>query len=184
MLCFQPKKHKTGRGETSRIHSRTIYLHEHDVHDTENPPSVYGEDTFGDNTAQDDPVLQEDSMEYILGDNGLPIGWLTYKPSFTGTTHEGNVSDLWKAWHEEGVDVITKYGEHSNKWHATWTAAEVNQYNRLHFIIDHILEEVGGNMDLLTATLRQMDGEKGGAKLSTVYTRIKNIIKLESPMKH
>jgi hypothetical protein len=24
-------------------------------------------------------------------------------------------------------------------------------------------------MDLLTATLRQMDGEKGGAKLSTVY---------------
>jgi hypothetical protein len=64
------------------------------------------------------------------------------------------------------------------------TAAEVKQYNRLRFIIDHIVEEVGGNTDLLTATLIQMYGEKGGAKLSTVYTRIKNIIKLESPMKY
>jgi hypothetical protein len=91
---------------------------------------------------------------------------------------------LWKAWHKEGVDVITKCGEHSKKWRATWTAAEVNQYNRLRFIIDHIVEEVGGNTDLLTATLIQMDGEKGGAKLSTVYTRIKKIIKLESPMNY
>jgi hypothetical protein len=101
-----------------------------------------------------------------------------------GTTYEGNVSDLCKAWHEEGVDVITKCGEHSKKWRATWTAEEVNQYNRLRFIIDHIVEEVGGNMDLLPATLKQMDGEKGGAKLSTVYTRIKNIIKVESPLRH
>jgi hypothetical protein len=52
-----------------------------------------------------------------------------------GTTYEGNVSDLWKAWNEEGVDVITKCGEHLKKWRATWTAAEVNQYNRLRFII-------------------------------------------------
>jgi hypothetical protein len=43
---------------------------------------------------------------------------------------------------------------------------------------------VGGNMDLVTATLKQMDGEKGGATFSTVYTRIKKIIKMESPLKH
>jgi hypothetical protein len=136
------KKHKTGRVETSSIHPRTLYLNVQrtDVSDRANPPSVYGGDTFGDNTAQEDPVVQEDSMTYILGDNGLPIGWLTYKPSFMGTKYEGNVSDLWKAWHEEGVDVITKYGEHSKKWLATWTAAEVKQYNRLRFIIDHIVE--------------------------------------------
>jgi hypothetical protein len=65
------KKHKTGRGETSRIHPRTLYLYEQrtDVRDRANPPSVYGEDTFGGNTAQEDPVVQEDSMKYILGDN-------------------------------------------------------------------------------------------------------------------
>jgi hypothetical protein len=39
-------------------------------------------------------------------------------------------------------------------------------------------------MELVSATLKQMDGEKGGAKLSTVYTRIKKIIKVESPLKH
>jgi hypothetical protein len=115
------KKHKRGRGETSRTHPRTIYLHglRTDVSDMTNTPSVHGEDTFGDNTAQEDPIVQEDSMQYILGDNGLPVGWLTYKPSFMGTKYEGNVSDLWKAWHEEGVDVITKYGEHSKNWRAT-----------------------------------------------------------------
>jgi hypothetical protein len=101
-----------------------------------------------------------------------------------GTKYEGNVSDLWKAWHKEGVDVITKCGEHSKRWCATWTAAEIKQYNRLRFIIDHIVKQLGGNMDLVNATLKQMDGEKGGAKLSTVYTRIKNIIKVESPLKH
>jgi hypothetical protein len=101
-----------------------------------------------------------------------------------GTTYEGNVSDLWKAWHEEGVDVIKKCGEHWKKWRATCNTSEVNHYNRLSFIIDHIVEEVGGNTDLLTATLIQMDGEKSGVKLSTVYTRIKKIIKLESPMKY
>jgi hypothetical protein len=59
------KKHKTGRGETSRIHPRTLYLNEQrtDISDRANPPSVYGEDTFGDNTAQDDPVVQKDSMK-------------------------------------------------------------------------------------------------------------------------
>jgi hypothetical protein len=51
-------------------------------------------------------------------------------------------------------------------------------------LISHIVEELGGHTDLLTATLIQMDGEKCGAKLSTVYTRIKKIIKLESPMKY
>jgi hypothetical protein len=101
-----------------------------------------------------------------------------------GTKYEGNVYDLWKAWHGEGVDVITKCGEHSKKWRATWTAAEVNQYNRLRFIIDHIVEQVGGNMDLVTAKLKQMDEEKGGATFSTVYTRIKKNIKVKSPLKH
>jgi hypothetical protein len=33
-------------------------------------------------------------------------------------------------------------------------------------------------MDLVTATLKQMDGKKGGAKLFTVYTRINKIIKV------
>jgi hypothetical protein len=91
---------------------------------------------------------------------------------------------LWKAWHEEGVDLITKCGEHSKKWHDTWTAAEVKEYNRLRFIIDHIVEQVGGNMDLVTSMLKQMDEEKGEAKFSTVSTRIKKIIKVESPLKH
>jgi hypothetical protein len=63
------------------------------------PPSVHDEDTFGDNTAQEGPLVQEYSMKYILGDNGLPIGWLNYKPFFMGTKYEANVSDLWKAWH-------------------------------------------------------------------------------------
>jgi hypothetical protein len=128
--------------------------------------------------------VQENSMKYILGFNALPICWLTYKPSFMETKYEGDVSDLWKAWHEEGVDVITKYGEHSKKWRATWDAAEVKQYNRLCFIIDHIVEQVGRNMELVSATLKKMDGEKGGSKLSTVNTRIMNIIKVESPLKH
>jgi hypothetical protein len=74
--------------------------------------------------------------------------------------------------------------QRSKKWRATWTAAEVKQYNRLRFIIDRIVEQAGGYMDLVTATLKQMDGEKGGEKMSTVYTRIKNITKVESPLKH
>jgi hypothetical protein len=128
-----PKKHKTGRGETSRIHPRSICLQglHTDVGDRANPPSVHDEDTFGDDTAQEDHIVQEDSMTYILGDNGLSIGWLTYKPSFMGTKYEVNVSDLWKSWHQEGVDVITKCGERSKKWRATWTAADVKQYNRI-----------------------------------------------------
>jgi hypothetical protein len=105
-------------------------------------------------------------VEYILGDNGLPIG------------------DLWKAFHEEGVDIITEYGDHSNKLCATWTAAEVKHYNRLHFIIYHIVEQLVGNMNLASALLKHMDGEKGGAKFTTVYTRIKNIINVKSPLKH
>jgi hypothetical protein len=63
-------------------------------------------------------------VKYILGDNGLPISWINYKPSFMETKYGGNVSDLWKAWHEEGVDVITKCGYHSKKRRATWTAEE------------------------------------------------------------
>jgi hypothetical protein len=90
------KKHKTGRSETSRIHPRTLCLQGllTDISDRENPPSFHDEDTFGDDTVQEDPLVQEYSMKYILGDNGLPIGWLTYKPSFMGTTCEGNISDL------------------------------------------------------------------------------------------
>jgi hypothetical protein len=56
--------------------------------------------------------------------------------------------------------------------------------NRLLFIFDHIVKQVGGNMDLVSETLKKIDGEKGGAKFSTVYTRIKKIIKVESPLKH
>jgi hypothetical protein len=100
------------------------------------------------------------------------------------TNYEGKVSNLWKAWREEGVDVITKYGEHSNTWCVRWAATEVKHYNRLRFIIDHIVEQVGVNMDLVNAMLKQIDGEKGGEKLYTVYTRIKEIIKVESPLKH
>jgi hypothetical protein len=180
------KRHKTGRGGTSSIHPRTLCAQGllTDIRDMAEPPSDHDEDTSGDDTAQDESLVQEDSMEYILGDNGLTIGWLTYKPSFMETKYGGNVSDLWKAWHKEGVDVITKYREHSKKWCVTWTAAEVKQYNRLCFIIDHIVEQVGGNMDLVSAMLKQMGGEKGEEKLSTVYTRIKNIIKVESTLKH
>jgi hypothetical protein len=39
-------------------------------------------------------------------------------------------------------------------------------------------------MDLVSATLKHMDGDKGREKVSTVYTRIKKIIKVESPLKH
>jgi hypothetical protein len=41
---------------------------------------------------------------------------------------------------------------------------------------------VGGDMNLVSAMLKQMDGEKGGAKVYTIYTRIKKIIKVESPL--
>jgi hypothetical protein len=70
------------------------------------------------------------------------------------------------------------------KGHASWTATEVRHYNRLCFIIDHIVEKVDGNMDRVRVTLQQMDDEKGGANLSTVYTRFKNIIKVEPPLKY
>jgi hypothetical protein len=59
--------------------------------------------------------VQEHSVKYIIGDDGIPNGWLNYKPSLMETTFGGSVSDLWKAWHEEGVDVVTKYGGHSKK---------------------------------------------------------------------
>jgi hypothetical protein len=39
-------------------------------------------------------------------------------------------------------------------------------------------------MDLVSVTLKHMDGEKGGAKFSTAHTRIKKIIKVEPPLKH
>jgi hypothetical protein len=96
------KRHKTGRGETSSIHPRTLCTQVllTDISDRANPPSDHDEDTVGDD-AQEETLVQEDSMEYILGDIGLPIGWLTYKYSFMETKYGGNVSDLWKAWHEE-----------------------------------------------------------------------------------
>jgi hypothetical protein len=70
------KKYKTGRGETSGIHPINIYLQGllTDVSDRASPPSVHDEDTFGDDNAQEDPLVQKDSMKYILGDDGLPIG--------------------------------------------------------------------------------------------------------------
>jgi hypothetical protein len=48
------KKHKTGRGETSCIHPRTIWLQGllTDTSDRANPPPVHDEDTVGDYTAQ------------------------------------------------------------------------------------------------------------------------------------
>jgi hypothetical protein len=127
------KRHKMGRRETSRIHPRTLCPQglltdtSTDISDRANPMSDHDEDTFGDDNAQEEPLVQEDSTNYILGDNGLPIGWLTYKPSFMETKYGGNISDLCKAWHEEGVDVIKKFGEHLKNWRATWTAAEVKQ---------------------------------------------------------
>jgi hypothetical protein len=39
-------------------------------------------------------------------------------------------------------------------------------------------------MDQVRVTLQKMDGEKGGSKLSTVYTRIKKIINVELTLTH
>jgi hypothetical protein len=65
------KKHKTGRGETSHIHPRTLCLQgiRTDVSDRANPLSLHDEDTFGDDTTKEDPLVQEHSMKYILADN-------------------------------------------------------------------------------------------------------------------
>jgi hypothetical protein len=56
--------------------------------------------------------------------------------------------------------------------------------NRLSFIFNHIVEQVDGSIDLVSAMFKQMDGEKGGEKLSTVYKSIKKIVRAESPLKH
>jgi hypothetical protein len=138
------KRHKTGRGQTcSILPSRTLCPSGPitDGCDTANTTSDYDEGTVSDDTAVQEPVVQGLHLKYILGDNGLPIGWLNYKPSFMETRHWGDVSDLWKAWHKEGVDVITKYKDHSMNWCATWKDAEVKQYNQLRFIVDHIVEK-------------------------------------------
>jgi hypothetical protein len=70
MNAMLPAKiHKTGRGETSRIHPRTLCLQglRTEVSDRANPPPVHDEDTFRDYTAQEEPFVQKDSMKYILG---------------------------------------------------------------------------------------------------------------------
>jgi hypothetical protein len=56
-------------------------------------------------------------LRYTFGDNGLPIGWNNYKHSCMENEYGGGVvSNLWKSWHGEGVDVITKNKDHSMKW--------------------------------------------------------------------
>jgi hypothetical protein len=94
----------------------------------------------------------------------------------------GNVSELWKAWPEEGVDVITKNKHHSEKWRAYWKPAEVKQFSCLRFIIDHILCKEEGNRDNIPRVLQELDAKKDKAKLSTVYTRIKKHEKMQSPL--
>jgi hypothetical protein len=78
----------------------------------------------------------------------------------------GDILDLWRAWHEEGVDVITKKEDHSMKWCASLTAVEVKWYNWSCFVTDHIVAKLDENMDQVRVTLQKMDGEKGGAKKS------------------
>jgi hypothetical protein len=94
-------------------------------------------------------------MKYTLDNNGLPCGWLDLKPSFMDSKYVGNVSELWNAWHEEGVYAITKNKHHSDKCRASWKPADVKQFSRLCFIIDHILCKADGNWDNIPRTLQE-----------------------------
>jgi hypothetical protein len=49
--------------------------------------------------------VQDFSRKYTLDNNGLPSGWMEYKTKFVDSKYSGSVSHLWKAWHEEGVDI-------------------------------------------------------------------------------
>jgi hypothetical protein len=69
----------------------------------------------------------------------------------------GNVSEFWKAWQEEGLDVITKCKDHSSKWRASWMPAEVKQFRRLHFIVDHTFLKAEGNRDNIPMVLQDLD---------------------------
>jgi hypothetical protein len=66
-------------------------------------------------------------IKYTLDIKGLPCGWYDFKPSFMDSKYVGNVSALWKAWHEETVDVITKNKHHSEKWSAYLKLAELKK---------------------------------------------------------
>jgi hypothetical protein len=122
-------------------------------------------------------------VKYTLHTNGLPCGWLGLKPSFVDSKCVGNLSELWKVWHEEGVDVITKCKEHSSNWRASWKPAEVKQFSRLRFIVDLTFFKAKGNMDNIPRVLQELDAEKNRVKLSTVYTRIKKHENMQSPLK-
>jgi hypothetical protein len=86
---------------------------------------------------------------------------LDMNPLFMNATYVGNVSDFWKAWHEEGVDVITKCKDHSSKWRASWKPAEVKQFSRLRFIINLAFLRAKGHMDDIPRVLQELDAEKG-----------------------
>jgi hypothetical protein len=83
---------------------------------------------------------------------------------------------LWKAWHEEGVDVITK-------WRASWKPAEVKQFSRLRSTVNLNFLKAKGSMDNIPRVLQELDAEKSKVKLSTVYTRIKKHEKMQSHLK-
>jgi hypothetical protein len=90
---------------------------------------------------------------------------------------------LWKAWHEEGVGVITKCKDHAPNWRASWKPAEVKQFSCLQFSVDLTFLKAKGKMDNIPRVLQELDAEKDKVKLSTVYTRIKTHEKMQSPLK-
>jgi hypothetical protein len=78
------KRRNTGSGQTMGILPITLCPPEliNDGSDTANTTSDYDKYTDGDETVGEEPVVQCLCLKYTLGDNGLPIGWLNYKPSF------------------------------------------------------------------------------------------------------
>jgi hypothetical protein len=70
-VMLPAKRHKIGRGDTSGILPKTLCPPGliTDLSDTANTTPEYDEDTFGDDTAREEPVVQELGVKYILGDN-------------------------------------------------------------------------------------------------------------------
>jgi hypothetical protein len=68
-------------------------------------------------------------------------------------------------WHEEGVDFITKNKHHSEKLRASWKPAEVNFFNHLRFIIDHIICKADGNQNNTPRVLQELDAKKDKRKI-------------------
>jgi actin-like ATPase involved in cell morphogenesis len=73
------------------------------------PPDIVTDITDNGNESDGDGSLPTNEqelargfiMKYTLDTNGLPCGWLDLKPSFMDSKYIGNVSELWKAWHDE-----------------------------------------------------------------------------------